>query len=72
LATSQRAGDWEKTVAALNLGGQFMIDILLCISRFRCSGMLASGEDSVRFRPALTVSHAELATAVDEVRAALG
>jgi L-lysine 6-transaminase len=34
--------------------------------------MLASGEDSVRFRPALTVSHAELDAAVNEVRAALG
>jgi L-lysine 6-transaminase len=33
--------------------------------------MLASGEDSVRFRPALTVSRAELDSAVDEVRAAL-
>jgi L-lysine 6-transaminase len=33
--------------------------------------MLASGEDSVRFRPALTVSHAELDAAVEEVRAAL-
>jgi L-lysine 6-transaminase len=34
--------------------------------------MLASGADSVRFRPALTVSRAELDAAVDEVRAALG
>ena len=33
--------------------------------------MLASGTDSVRFRPALTVSRAELDAAVDEVRAAL-
>jgi L-lysine 6-transaminase len=33
--------------------------------------MLGSGEASVRFRPALTVSHAELDAAVDEVRAAL-
>jgi L-lysine 6-transaminase len=33
--------------------------------------MLASGEDGVRFRPALTVSRAELDAAVDEVRAAL-
>jgi L-lysine 6-transaminase len=33
--------------------------------------MLASGEDSVRFRPALTASRAELDAAVDEVRAAL-
>jgi L-lysine 6-transaminase len=33
--------------------------------------MLASGENSVRFRPALTVSRAELDAAVDEVRAAL-
>ncbi|MGU3500160.1 L-lysine 6-transaminase [Mycobacterium sp. C31M] len=30
--------------------------------------MLASGPDSVRFRPALTVSHAELDAAVDAVR----
>jgi L-lysine 6-transaminase len=34
--------------------------------------MLASGADSVRFRPALTVSSAEIDAAVDEVRAALG
>jgi L-lysine 6-transaminase len=33
--------------------------------------MLASGEDSVRFRPALTVSRAELDAAVDEVRTVL-
>jgi L-lysine 6-transaminase len=33
--------------------------------------MLASGEDSVRFRPALTVTLADLDAAVDEVRAAL-
>ena len=33
--------------------------------------MLASGETSVRFRPALTVSRAELDIAVDAVRAAL-
>lgn len=33
--------------------------------------MLASGPDSVRFRPALTVSEAELDAAVDAVRAAL-
>jgi L-lysine 6-transaminase len=33
--------------------------------------MLASGEDSVRFRPALTVSRAEIDAALDEVRAAL-
>jgi L-lysine 6-transaminase len=33
--------------------------------------MLASGENSVRFRPALTVSRAQLDAAVDEVRAAL-
>jgi L-lysine 6-transaminase len=33
--------------------------------------MLASGEDSVRFRPALTVTRADLDAAVDEVRAAL-
>jgi L-lysine 6-transaminase len=33
--------------------------------------MLASGPDSVRFRPALTVSLADLDAAVDEVRAAL-
>lgn len=33
--------------------------------------MLASGEDSVRFRPALTVSRAEIDAAIDEVRAAL-
>jgi L-lysine 6-transaminase len=33
--------------------------------------MLGSGPDSVRFRPALTVSLAELDAAVDEVRAAL-
>jgi L-lysine 6-transaminase len=33
--------------------------------------MLASGADSVRFRPALTVSRAELDAAVDAVRAAL-
>jgi L-lysine 6-transaminase len=33
--------------------------------------MLASGPTSVRFRPALTVSRAELDTAVDAVRAAL-
>jgi L-lysine 6-transaminase len=34
--------------------------------------MLASGADSVRFRPALTVSRAELDAAVDAVRDALG
>jgi L-lysine 6-transaminase len=33
--------------------------------------MLASGPDSVRFRPALTVSHEDLDAAIDEVRAAL-
>jgi L-lysine 6-transaminase len=33
--------------------------------------MLASGPDSVRFRPALTVSFADLDAAIDEVRAAL-
>ena len=34
--------------------------------------MLASGVDSVRFRPALTVSRAELDEAVAAVRRALG
>ena len=33
--------------------------------------MLASGPDSVRFRPALTVSRDELDAAVDAVRAVL-
>ena len=33
--------------------------------------MLASGEDSVRFRPALTVSYAEIDEAVATVREAL-
>jgi L-lysine 6-transaminase len=33
--------------------------------------MLASGPDSVRFRPALTVSRPEIDTAVDAVRDAL-
>ena len=33
--------------------------------------MLASGPDSVRFRPALTVSRAELDAAVDAVRSLL-
>lgn len=33
--------------------------------------MLGCGADSVRFRPALTVSHAEIDTAVDAVRAVL-
>ena len=33
--------------------------------------MLGCGPDSVRFRPALTVSHAEIDTALDAVRAVL-
>jgi L-lysine 6-transaminase len=33
--------------------------------------MLASGPDSVRFRPALTVSRAEIDAAIDAVRAVL-
>jgi L-lysine 6-transaminase len=33
--------------------------------------MLASGPDSVRFRPALTVSRADLDAAIDAVRAVL-
>jgi L-lysine 6-transaminase len=33
--------------------------------------MLGSGPDSVRFRPALTVTRAELDEAIDEIRAAL-
>jgi L-lysine 6-transaminase len=43
------------------------------IARLWANGviMLASGETSVRFRPALTVSRAELDIAVDAVRAAL-
>jgi L-lysine 6-transaminase len=46
-------------------------DALICELWDRRVIMLASGADSVRFRPALTVSRADLDAAVDEVRAAL-
>ena len=58
---------WEPTLilwrSFRNLAKVFILAILAV--------SLGCGADSVRFRPALTVSHDEIDTAVDAVRAAL-